>query len=57
MEEFLPAYQALTDTDEEKKYIEEFNTLWDEAIIAGNKMIELTKKTENSRKYFFYQCR
>jgi len=35
VEEFLPAYQALTDTDEEKKYIEEFSILWEEQKWPG----------------------
>ena len=53
VEEFLPAYQALTDTDEEKKYIEEFSILWEEAKMAGSKMIELTREQKAAEEKFF----
>ena len=53
VDEFYTKYQALTDTDEEKKYIEEFNTLWEEAKTAGNKIIELTKKQKAAEEEFF----
>ena len=53
VDKFYTVYKTLTDTDEEKKYIEEFNTLWDEAIIAGNKMIALTKKQKIAENTFF----
>ena len=53
VEEFFTKYQALTDTDEEKKYIEEFNILWEEAKTAGSMMIELTRKQKAAESYFF----
>ncbi len=57
VDEFYPEYQSLADTDEEKKYIEEFNTLWEEAKTAGSKMIDLTEKQKKAEKAFFSQCR
>ena len=53
VEEFFTKYQALTDTDEEKRYIEEFNILWEEAKTAGSMMIELTRKQKAAESYFF----
>ncbi len=53
VDEFYLKYQSLADTDKEKKYIEEFNTLWEEAITAGNVMIELTKEQKEAQNAFF----
>lgn len=53
VENFFKKYQSLTDTDEEKKYIEEFSGLWREAKSAGNMLIELSKKRESAGKDFF----
>jgi signal transduction histidine kinase len=50
---FFQKYKALTDTDDEKKYIEEFVALWTEAKMAGKMLIELSKKREAAGKDFF----
>ncbi len=53
VDEFYPKYQTLTNTDEEKKYIEEFNTLWEEAKTIGNKMIGVTREQKAAEQNFF----
>ncbi len=53
VDEFYPKYQTLTDTDEEKKYIEEFTILWEEAKTIGNKMIGVTREQKAAEQNFF----
>jgi len=51
--DFFKKYEALTDTDNENMYIEEYNILWREAQFAGNFLVELTEKQKESEKEFF----
>ncbi|MGD9110185.1 MAG: ATP-binding protein [Phycisphaerales bacterium] len=53
VEEFLSKYANLTNTKEERQFLEEFWALWEEAKIAGNKMIELTEKQKSAEDLFF----
>ena len=46
-------YRALTDTTEERAYMDEFDMLWNEARTVGYEMIELTKKQKIAEDRFF----
>jgi len=53
VEEFLPQYANLTDTEEEKQFLKEFQILWEDAKVSGNKMIELAEKQKSAEDAFF----
>ena len=53
VEKFFPAYAALTETSEEQASIDEFNTWWNQAMVAGERMIDLSEQLQVQSALFF----
>ena len=55
--EFYSKYVELTTSAEEQTFIEEFNKLWEEAKVAGEKMIALTREEQKTEGDLFQYIR
>ena len=53
VEKYLAEYEALTNTEIEKQYIEEFKTIWSDTKAAANKMTALVDKQKTAEDAMF----